>query len=151
MPETSLPARLTPEARALAEVPPELQWFQHIPNARTRAAYQLDLQDFMAFIGIERPEDFRLVTRAHVIAWHDDVTRRAPSPATVRRKPSALSSWYQYLCAHNAVPLHGVMHFRLTGQGEKVRGSAGVVGARQRVDDAGGRQAAEAAGGESHV
>ena len=116
MPEPSIPARLTPESRAVAAarfyalpaVPPELEWFQNIPNARTRAAYKLDLQDFMAFIGIERPEDFRLVTRAHVIAWRDDFTRRALSPATVRRKLSALSSLYQYLCEHNAVPLNPV-------------------------------------------
>jgi integrase/recombinase XerD len=116
MPETMMPARLTPAARALAaarfyalaEVPAEIEWFQNIRNTRTRAAYKLDLRDFMGFIGIERPEDFRLVTRAHVIAWRDDFTRRALLPATVRRKLSALSSLYQYLCEKNAVPLNPV-------------------------------------------
>jgi len=116
MPETTVPARITPEYRALvatrfyalAEVPPELEWFKNIRNERTRAAYTLDLQDFMSFIGIERPEDFRIVTRAHIIEWRDDFTRRALSPATVRRKLSALSSLYQYLCEKNAVPLNPV-------------------------------------------
>jgi integrase/recombinase XerD len=114
---TTVPARLTPETRALtaarfyalAEVPPELEWFQNIQNKRTRAAYKLDIQDFMAFIGIGRPEDFRLVTRAHVIEWRDDFKRRELSPATVRRKLSALSSLYQYLCEKNAVPLNPVI------------------------------------------
>jgi site-specific recombinase XerD len=116
MSETTIPARITPETRALAaarfyalaEVPPELEWFQNIRNARTRTAYQLDLRDFMDFIEIDRPEDFRLVTRAHVIAWRDDFTRRALSSATIRRKLSALSSLYQYLCEKNAVPLNPV-------------------------------------------
>jgi site-specific recombinase XerC len=60
------------------------------------------------FIGIEHPEDFRIVTRAYVIEWRDDFKRRALSPATVCRKLSALSSLYQYLCEHNAVPLNPV-------------------------------------------
>jgi site-specific recombinase XerD len=116
MSETTVPARITPEYRALtaarfyalAEVPPELEWFKNIRNERTRAAYKLDLQDFMSFIGIERPEDFRIVTRAHVIEWRDDFKHRELSPATVRRKLSALSSLYQYLCEKNAVPLNPV-------------------------------------------
>jgi integrase/recombinase XerD len=93
MPETTISVRITPETRALAEVPPELEWFQNIRNERTRTAYTLDIQDFMDFIEIERPEDFRLVTCAHVIAWRDDSKRRALSLATVRRKLSALSSF----------------------------------------------------------
>jgi integrase/recombinase XerD len=108
MPETHRPNRLTTASRALAEVPPERAWFQHIRNARTRAAYTRDIKDFMDFIGIARPEHFRLVTRAHVMTWRDDCTRRALSSATVRRKLSALSSLYQDLCEYNAVPLNPV-------------------------------------------
>jgi integrase/recombinase XerD len=81
---TTVPTRLTPDIRALtaaqfrglAEVPPELEWFANIRNLRTRKAYQDDLQDFMGFTGIEHPEDFRRITRAHVIARRDDFTRR---------------------------------------------------------------------------
>jgi integrase len=116
MPETTIPARITPEHRALAaarfyalaEVPPELEWFTNIRNERTRAAYRLDIRDFMDCIGIEPPEDFRLVTRAHVIAWRDSFKARELSPATIRRKLSALSPLYQYLCEKNAVPLNPV-------------------------------------------
>jgi integrase family protein with SAM-like domain len=116
MPETTVPARITPEYRALtaarfyalADVPPELEWFQNIQNERTSAAYRLDIRDFMDCIGIERPAGFRLVTRAHVIEWRDSFKARALSPATVRRKLSALSSLYQYLCEKNAVPLNPV-------------------------------------------
>jgi integrase/recombinase XerD len=111
-----MPARLAPESRALvaarfyalAEVPPELEWFHNLQNERTRTAYKLDIQDFMAFIGIDRPEDFHLVTRAHVIEWRDDFKRRELSPSTIRRKLSALSPLYQYLCEKNAVPLNPV-------------------------------------------
>jgi integrase/recombinase XerD len=109
-------ARLTPETRALtsaqfqglAEAPPELEWFGNIQNPCTHETYKLDLQDFMRFTGIDHPEDFRRITRAHVIAWRDDFTRRELSPATIRRKLAALSLLYQYLCEQKAVFLNPV-------------------------------------------
>src|SRR5215471_130093 len=57
------------EFQGLSDVPPELEWFANIPNAKTREAYRLDITDFTAFDGIDRPEEFRVITRAHVIAW----------------------------------------------------------------------------------
>lgn len=95
----------------LAEVPPELEWFANLTNAKTRAAYQRDLADFTDFTGISRPEEFRRVTRAHVIAWRDELTRHELAPSTLRRKLSALSSLFDYLCEQNAVthnPVKGV-------------------------------------------
>jgi integrase/recombinase XerD len=49
------------------------------------------------------------VTRAHVIAWRKDLEKHGgrknngQSPASIRRKLSALSSLFDYLCEHNAV------------------------------------------------
>jgi hypothetical protein len=109
MSTTHVPARLIPESRALAagqfqglsDVPPELEWLANIPNEKTRRAYQLDITDFSAFVGIQRPEEFRLITRAHVIAWRKDFKRRRLAPSTVRRKLSALSSlWLCQLSRH---------------------------------------------------
>src|SRR5881409_4516230 len=60
----------------LAEVPPEIEWFANLRNPHTRAAYENDLREFRRFVGIERPEEFRSVTRAHVIAWRNDLERR---------------------------------------------------------------------------
>jgi site-specific recombinase XerD len=97
--------------QGLAEVPPELEWFANIPKAKTRRAYQLDITDFSAFVGIHHPEEFRRITRAHVIAWRTDFERRQLSPSTIRRKLSALSSLFEYLCERNAVthnPVKGV-------------------------------------------
>lgn len=37
---------------------PEIEWFANITNPRTRRAYEIDLKDFMAFVGIQRPEEF---------------------------------------------------------------------------------------------
>ena len=90
--------------RRLAEVPPELEWFADIQNSNTRAAYRQDLGQFMRFAGIIRPEQFREVVRAHVIAWRKDLEARGLSPATIRRKLAALASLYDYLCEKNAVP-----------------------------------------------
>ena len=92
----------------LAQVPPELEWFANIQNERTQRAYRNDLHDFMAFVGIEEPEEFRQVTRAHVIAWRNDLKKRPLSPSTIRRKLSALTSMYNYLCEKNSVPINPV-------------------------------------------
>jgi len=99
------------EFQGLADVPPELEWFANIDNAKTRRAYQGDVGDFSGFVGIERPEEFRIVTRAHLIAWRKDLERRTLAPSTIRRKLSALSSLFDYLCEQNAVthnPVNGV-------------------------------------------
>ena len=96
------------EFLGLAEVPPELEWFVNIRNERTRRAYQQDVKDFTAFVGIERPEEFRIVTRAHLIAWRKELERRELAPASIRRKLAALSSLFDYLCEQNAVLLNPV-------------------------------------------
>ena len=64
------------EFQGLAEVPPEIEWFANITNRSTRRTYENAIKDFMRFAGIARPEEFRIVARAHVIAWRDDLERR---------------------------------------------------------------------------
>lgn len=88
----------------LANVPPEFEWFANIDNKRTRRAYQIDLHDFTEFVGITEQEAFRIVTRAHVIAWRKSLESRELAGATIRRKLAALSSLFEYLCEQNAVP-----------------------------------------------
>jgi integrase/recombinase XerD len=87
------------EFQQFADVPPELEWFANIDNARTRRAYQIDLKDFMHFVGILNSSDFRMVTRAHLIAWRKDLEQRQLGGATIRRKLAALSSLCEYLVA----------------------------------------------------
>ncbi|MDA7917689.1 tyrosine-type recombinase/integrase [bacterium] len=56
-------------------------------------------------------EEFRDVTRAHIIAWRKKLEARELAAATIRRKLSALSSLYDFLCERNAIemnPTHGV-------------------------------------------
>jgi hypothetical protein len=71
--------------QGLSDVPPELEWFANLRSAATRRAYENALQDFMSFTGIRKPEEFRAVTRAHVIAWRDDLTQRGRPAALSRR------------------------------------------------------------------
>ncbi len=97
--------------RKLAEVPPEIEWFANIDSRQTRRAYQNDLRGFMAFAGIVHPEDFRSVTRSHVLAWRKSLEEEQLGGATIRRKLAALSSLFEYLCEANAVthnPVKGV-------------------------------------------
>ncbi|KGC91211.1 hypothetical protein DP62_489 [Burkholderia pseudomallei] len=115
-----MPNRPTPIVRAehrqltaaefhqLGNVPPEAEWFANIDNPRTRRAYQIDLRDFMTFTGIAQADEFRTVTRAHVLAWRRTLEKRRLSGATIRRKLAALSSLFDYLCDRNAVLLNPV-------------------------------------------
>jgi integrase/recombinase XerD len=110
------------EFQRLAEVPPEAEWFKNIRNPATKRAYENAIKDFMRFTGIKRPEEFRDVTRAHVIAWRDELGDRvlpggeSLSGTTIRHRLAALSSLYQYLCDRNAVthnPVKGVKRPRV--------------------------------------
>lgn len=99
------------EFQGLANVPPEVEWFANIDNPNTRRAYENDVKGFMKFVGIVRPEEFRVVTRAHVIAWRKKLEASELGASTIRRKLSALSSLFEYLCEENAVihnPVAGV-------------------------------------------
>ncbi|HZZ01339.1 tyrosine-type recombinase/integrase [Paraburkholderia sp.] len=96
------------EFHQLAAVPAEAEWFANLDNPQTRRAYQTDLQDFMGFAGIWQPDEFRIVTRAHVLAWRKVLETRALSGATIRRKLAALSSLFEYLCERNAVDFNPV-------------------------------------------
>ena len=111
-----------PEFHRLAEVPPELEWFANIRNLHTRRAYENAIDDFMRFTGIVRPEEFRSVTRAHVIAWRDDLERRELGGATLRHRLAALSSLFEYLCERNAIshnPVKGVKRPKVqSGEGK---------------------------------
>jgi integrase/recombinase XerD len=107
------PTRLLTAAayQRLADVPPEIEWFANLGNKATRRAYENALQDFMQFTGIVRPDEFRTVTRAHVIAWRDALVQRALSGMTIRHRLAALSSLFEYLSENNAVthnPVKGV-------------------------------------------
>ncbi len=94
------------EFQGLSDVPPEAEWFANITNPRTRRAYQGDIREFMAFVGIAGAGEFRLVTRAHALAWRKELERRGHAAATIRRKLSALASLFDHLCERNAVPFN---------------------------------------------
>ena len=99
------------EFQSLADVPPEVEWFSNIENENTRRAYRNDVREFMAFAGIRYPGEFRLVKRSHLIAWRKQLEIRALQAPTIRRKLSALSSLFDFLCESNAVefnPADGV-------------------------------------------
>lgn len=125
-----------PVMRLLADVPAALDWFANIDNPRTRRAYQADLQDFMGFVGIGQPEEFRLVTRSMILAWRAQLESRLVAGSTIRRKLAALSSLFEYLCERNAVetnPVKGVKRPKV----ETYEGKTPAIGdhqARQLLD-----------------
>ncbi len=118
------------EFHRLSDVPPEIEWFANIRNRSTRRAYENAIGDFMRFTGISRPDEFRTVTRAHVIAWRDDLASRALGGATVRHRLAALSSLFEHLCERNAVthnPVKGVKRPRA----ESSEGKTPAIGDHQ--------------------
>lgn len=120
----------------LADVPPEVEWFANLTNPQTRRAYEHAVGDFMRFTGIARAEEFRIVTRAHVIAWRDQLARRGLGGSTIRHRLASLASLFQYLCARNAIthnPVKGVERPRAeTGEGKTP--ALGDHQARQLLD-----------------
>lgn len=105
------------EFQGLTEVPAAAEWFANLDNPRTRRAYQADLQDFCSYVGISAAEDFRAVTRAHVLAWRAQLEQRGLAGATIRRKLAALASLFDHLLESNAIaggnPVHGVKRPRI--------------------------------------
>jgi site-specific recombinase XerD len=74
-------------------------------------AYRIDLGEFRRFVGIVQPDEFRRVTRAHVIAWRKEMERKGLAASSIRRKLSCLSSLFDRLCESNAIafnPVNGV-------------------------------------------
>jgi len=99
------------EFHRLADVPPEVEWFKNISNPNTRRVYENAIGDFMRFTGIQRPEEFRTVTRAHIIAWRNELAQRGLGGSTIRNRLASLTSLFEYLCEKNAVthnPVKGV-------------------------------------------
>lgn len=126
--------RLTDERfQTLAKIPPEVEWFANIRNKNTRKAYQRDVKDFSEFIGVQRPEDFRVVTRSHLIAWRDSLEAKGLSPATVRRKLSALSSLFDYLCNENAVTHNPVTGIERPNEGSNEGKTPAISDAQARA------------------
>jgi site-specific recombinase XerD len=111
------------EFQQLAAVPAAVEWFANLDNPRTRRAYQNDLEDFCSFVGLTGADEFRAVTRAHVLAWRAQLETRGLAGATIRRKLAALASLFDHLLENNAVaggnPVHGVKRPRVeTNEGK---------------------------------
>ncbi|RZI60482.1 MAG: integrase, partial [Pseudomonas sp.] len=100
------------EFQTLAQVPAAVEWFANLDNPRTRRAYQNDLEDFCSFVGLASADEFRVVTRSHVLAWRAQLEHRGLAGATIRRKLAALASLFDHLLESNAIaggnPVHGV-------------------------------------------
>jgi len=110
------------EFHRLADVPPEVEWFANLSNPSTRRAYENAVRDFTRFTGIDRPDEFRTVTRAHIIAWRDALTQRGLGGPTIRHRLASLASLFEHLCERNAVthnPVKGVERPRTeSGEGK---------------------------------
>jgi site-specific recombinase XerD len=100
---------------------PTYGYLANLESAQNRRAYQTDLKSFIAFTGIEQPEEFRAVTRGHVLAWRAELERPELAGSNIRRKLSALPSVFNHLCNCNAVthnPARGVRRPKVNANGK---------------------------------
>jgi integrase/recombinase XerD len=120
----------------LADVPPEDEWLANITNLKTRRAYKEDVREFIGFTGLNDYRGLRSVVRSHIISWRKDMERRGLAPSSIRRKLSALSSLFDYLCERNAVtgnPVDGVKR-PMTNGNEGSTPALGTVQARKLLE-----------------
>ena len=120
----------------LADVPPEDEWLANITNRKTRRAYKEDVREFIGFTGLNDYMGLRSVVRSHIISWRKDMERRGLAPSSIRRKLSALSSLFDYLCERNAVtgnPVDGVQR-PMTNGNEGSTPALGTVQARKLLE-----------------
>ena len=114
----------------LADIPPEEEWLANITNEKTKRAYKNDVREFIAHTGLRGYDELRSIVRSHVIAWRKNMEMRDLEPSSIRRKLSALSSLFDYLCEKNAVagnPVDGVKRPAANGN----EGSTPALGDRQ--------------------
>jgi site-specific recombinase XerD len=114
----------------LSDIPLEEEWLANITNAKTQRAYKSDVREFITYTGLRDYAELRSVVRSHVIAWRRDMESRKLEPSSIRRKLSALSSLFDYLCERNAVsgnPVDGVKRPMANGN----EGSTPALGDRQ--------------------
>ena len=95
-------------------------------GAHTRTTFR----EFISYSGLRDYAQLRTAARSHVIAWRSHMESRKLEPASIRRKLSALSSLFDYLCERNAVagnPVDGVKRPMANGN----EGSTPALGDRQ--------------------
>jgi site-specific recombinase XerD len=72
-------------------------------QSKTRRPSKNDVEEFVGFTGLRGIAELRRITRTHVIAWSKDLEKRNLASSSIRRKLSALSALFDYLCEPNAV------------------------------------------------
>jgi site-specific recombinase XerD len=85
-------------------------WLASLRSARTRRAYAGDLRGWLGWLD-GRGADMLDAGRVHVDIWVAGQQDRGAEPSTVRRRLSALSSFYRYCAAYDLVdriPVDGV-------------------------------------------
>lgn len=88
-----------------------LLWLRNFVSPQTQQTYATGILAFARHFGIRSAEGFRQVTRAHIIAWREELVRRGVSERTIHNRLSSLSSLFKHLCDSQAVarnPVEGV-------------------------------------------
>ena len=86
-------------SQVLATIPEESVWLANFVSPRSKRTYQVAVQSFIAFHGIETPEElYSGIGQSHLIAWREHLTQSGASPRTIQNRLAAVSSLFKHLC-----------------------------------------------------
>ena len=89
----------------LSKMPSETEWLDNlsIKSKGTARIYSFSINEFKEFVGIKKPEEFRLVTKKHILEWIHFLEKKRLSKPTIARKVASISSLFNYFTNANAV------------------------------------------------
>ena len=92
-------------------------------SSYTLKAYEKDLQQFMKFLeGAGSENDYPGEDHKHIRQWVVHLMEQGLSPRSVRRKISALSSWYRFLLHRGIVKSNPLLKVTIPKSGRRLPG-----------------------------
>ena len=101
---------------SLQSLPEEVAWLADFNSRQSKETYGDAISQFRQFIGIEKPEDFRLVEGKHITAFKSFLLEQGKSHRTVNNRLSALSSLFNHLVDQQLMrynPVKGIRRLRV--------------------------------------
>jgi len=126
----------------LESVSAENVWLANYTSKHSKESASRSVANFIAFMGIETPQELYNASQSHIIAWREFMTSQGLSSATVANRLSLVSSLYKFLTEKQLVksnPVAGVKRPKSTvngvGAGKTPRISKNKASAMMKAPD----------------
>ena len=91
---------------SLRGVPEELLWKANFNSNNSVDTYDKAIKIFLDFLGISSPEELRVITHGHVIAFKKFLQDQGKSARTINNRLSAISSLFNHLIDQQVVKIN---------------------------------------------